>query len=217
MCILNQLIEEVTAALTGSRNADHNIVRVHTRKLQEFGDLSFPLDTKSWFKFLDKTHVENRRSIFECLLSKDEFQERSKEWVLSVENILVNAENVVVRLDRQKTFTVVINAVLKDTVRYGAENVGLNKKVYIPENKVDFTKINLTDLKVYILQKIVINILQFANYNIIKNCENNENVFTIKFSPNVAVQKNTCVITCGPILNEHGTKDVTTTAEQLYK
>lgn len=210
MCTLvNDLIENICELLTGVRDAEHNIVRVHTRKLQDLGDLSFPLDTKSWFKFVDKAHIENKNVIFDCKCTKNELVDASKHWDLSIDDVVIKDANVVVYLNRKNTFKVVINNALDHATNFGLFAPQFNKEVCIPQNSVDLTKINLTELKIHLLQNITSNILTFIGCNVTKNFSQNALLFTTSGCKNAVI--------CGPVLNEFGTKDTNTTAEQLYR
>lgn len=215
MCpLLNELIENICESLTGSRGAEHNIIRVHTRKLQELGDLSFPLDTKSWFKFVDKTHIENKNVIFDCKSTKDELVEGSKQWQLSIDNIVIKEGNVVLYLNRNKAFKAVVNIAMEQSTNFGSFGPELNKAVCIPQNPVDLSEIKLTELKMYLLQNVTNKILSFTGYNVSKNVlQHNNAALTLLFT--TAGDKK--AVTCGPVLNELGTKDTSTTAEQLYR
>lgn len=219
MYILNDLLENICELLTASRNTDHNIVRVHTRKLKVLGDLSFPADTKSWFKLLGKAHMENKNDIFDCVSSKDELQKASENWPLSIENVVLKDGNVLLFLNKEKAFKAVINEALLKATDFGAENVGGGREVYIPQNTENIENISLTDLKVLLLQQIVGNILHFTKHKVLKSASQvNEKSLTLTFtSSNVASKQNEWVVMCGPVLNETGTKDLCTTAEKLYR
>lgn len=214
MCILNELIENICESLTGLRDSKHNIVRVHTRKIEKLGDLSFPLDSKNWFKLLGKNQIENEnKEIFSYKLTKDELIARSKQWKLCVNCISVKDGNALVFLNRKRAFKLVINTVLEEGINFGSsENSELNKEICIPPESVDLTKINLTELKTYLLKNVTKNLLNFCHYKI-TDCES-ENTLNLQF---------TCgghkdAITCGCVLNENcGKKNCDVTAEQFYR
>lgn len=205
-------------ALTGMHSVDHNIIRVHTRKLQQLGDLSFPLSTKSWFRFIDKNCLENKSSIFSCHMCQNELQEKSKQWPLNIENIVIKEGNAIIYLSRKNVFNVVIKTVMEQTNNFGSENVNSNKSVYIPHSTIDFTKAHLTELKVHLLEQVTTNILLFTKHSICRNTvENNRNLLALSLASHENSERNASHIKCGPVLNEHGSKDLSTTAEQLYK
>lgn len=212
MCtLINNLIEDICESLTGVRDAEHNIVRVHTRKLQQLGDLSFPLDTKSWFKFVDKAHIENKNVIFDCKSTKDELIQASKHWELSIDDVVIKEGNVVVYLNRRNAFKVAINCVIQQATNFGLFAAQFNRKVCIPQNSVDLSKIDLTELKIHLLQNVTSNILTFIGCHVSKNILPNN----LKLSFTTSGEKN--AVTCGPVLNELGTKDINTTAQQFYR
>lgn len=213
MCVLNELIESICELLIGSRNTDHNIIRVHTRKLQKFGDLSFPLSSKNWFKFVDKSHIKNSSNIFAYKVTKNELLEQSLDWTLSIESILIkDDDNVVVYLNQKKAFKAGIKHALTQARNFGSNCVEMAKDVYVPHNTVNLAKINLTELKLHILQSVTRNILAFNNYNVTESDSNN--VLKLSFTSTNGQKQ---AITCGSVLNELGTKDTTTTAEQFYR
>lgn len=199
------------ATLTGVRSHDHNIIRVHTRKLEELGDLSFPLDTKNWYRFIDKGYTENKNTIFECLLCQEELQEKSRMWHLSIQSIAINNGNVAIYLNKEKAFRVVINSVMNQTTRYGSENC-LNRYVSVRMAATDYALINLTSLKIHLLQIVVSKIAMFLNPGV------RDEVLTLEFTSGRSSRiGNHCCISCGPVLNERYSKDLCTTAQQLYE
>lgn len=212
MLILDTLLEDMCEALTGVRSTDHNIIRVHTRKLKELGDLSFPLDTKNWYRFIDKGYTQNKNTIFECLVCQEELQEKSKLCPLSIQNIAINNGNVAVYLNKEEAFRVVINSVLNQTTKYGSEN-SLNRNVYVLLPLTDYLPTNLTELKIHLLQKVISKIAMFLN------SEPKDQVpITLKFTSGTGAGRNNFyLIPCGPVLNENCSKDFCTTTEQLYQ
>jgi hypothetical protein len=50
-------IEDLHEYLTGSRSVSGNIIRKHSKKLDQLGDISFPLNIKNWTTNCGQTEV----------------------------------------------------------------------------------------------------------------------------------------------------------------
>lgn len=224
MYVLSEFLKELYVALCGcENNLNSNIVRVHTRKLDTFGDLSFPQSPKNWIQYVDNNEYTNSASIFDCFCSKDLLMERSKNWPLTISNITFdsNDSNVILRLNRNKTFQVALNSALSLKSKYGAGCLPPNKNVHIApiKSQIDFKKMSLSQLKLYFLQIVAERMLLFAksdntNTNI-SEIVANDNIVTVEIL--LSQDRNKNIVLCGPVLNEKGSKEISTTADKLFR
>lgn len=221
MYILFEFLKELYVALCGcENNLNSNIVRIHTRKLDTFGDLSFPQSVKNWIQYVDNEKYTNADSIFDCFCSKDSLIERSKTWSLIISSITFdsNDSNVILNLNRNKTFKVALNSTLSLKSKYGARCVWSNKNVHIAPFKgpTDFKEMSLSLLKLYFLQIVAERTLQFAKFdNASTNINKTVDNVTVEISLNQDKNKN--IVLCGPVLNEKGSKNISTTADKLFR
>lgn len=208
-------MERVCVTLTGVSDTSHNIVRVHSRKLEVLGDLSFPADKQSWCRLVSGSSAEASDSIFGYLVSKDEFEKESRGWPLKLESVTLKEGNVVVRLNRKNAFKVVVGKVLDSKSEFGSEDVGRSKTVHVSQHTYS-PNMNLTDLKVYLAETVTKNLLSFTNHKVTDRFTSNLGL-TLEFSCSSANRTNNRKIICGPVLNDNHVKDLCTTAEQLYE
>lgn len=83
------IVKNVLSELTGMDDVNTNIIKIHTKNLNDFGDLSFPLDLKLWkYVIKDEAIINTTRNIFEYYLKrndKDTTQYSEAETVIMVQ------------------------------------------------------------------------------------------------------------------------------------
>lgn len=197
-----------------------NIVRIHTRKLEENGDLSFPISIKNWYKYLDTIEDFNEiATIFDYMHISDnnlnnqlkDIKEKTREWNINIEKIVVLNNDVHLFLNRPILLKFLSKEVLESKNKFG-RNVLFNDNINIQSSKPLNLECDLTALRFNILSEVSQNLANFCTYT----PKSEENiVFHVGFSNNK--ENNHRNIICGPIINEDGVKDVKTTAIQLLK
>lgn len=225
MCMLNDFISHLYKHLTGTEPHENtNIIRVHTRKLDLLGDLSFPGILKNWYHLVDKSKYEDEQNIFNYLSSESKLIENSQQWSIRILKVLHNDKNVALYIDKPSTFKSAIRDVIHLKAKYGSNSVQLKKKVVISSKDLtvhNLPEINLSELKLNVLVKTTARLLQFTSN--MYNCEEHlvnvkdDNVricFSLKSCTNDPTNK---TILCGAVLDDTGSKDFTTTAEEFIR
>lgn len=225
MCVLSEFVQEIYKHLTGKYpHHNANIIRIHTRKLEQLGDLSFPKNLTNWQCLLNDTKLEPGQCIFNYLSSENTLIEKSFQWSISIAKIVHNGRNVALHVDRQNVFQSTIKNVLHLKSKYGSHSIKLHKRIIMMPKDITnhFSKINLSELKLNILEKTIMTLLQFTeNFNAFtkQGASDSKGDFVhIKFS--LTSTKNDLTnktLLCGAVLNESGSKDFTTTAEELLR
>ncbi|KAI4458715.1 dalrd3 protein [Holotrichia oblita] len=217
MFFIDDFINKLYIYLTGKENNSSNIIRVHTRKLQESGELSFPLKIGNWCSLIGKN--DRNDTIFN-LLSETEGEDvnklvtASQSWSLSVDKCEIIKDNVYIYLNRTSTFKAVIRSIILDnTKNYGAVLTckDLKFSVKCDDLNNDSDDIKLSELRLKLLTQIAKNIVQFCGGII---CDNDAD-FNIVFSVKSSKLGGNCL--CGAVLNTKGVKEIVTTAKEFYE
>lgn len=221
MCLLLNFVEELEQYLTGTKNSVKNIIRKHTKKLDNLGDVSFPLSITNWAHFIDKKQLENPESatIFDYLCPEtsldqqiDQLVKKTQNWTLKIERIKVIEDDIHLYLNKEYTFNLCIRSVQEMEKAYGFQDkvCESNIKVQCDNTETDLSKISLTDLRLQILQKVASN---FVN----KLIETHNELEVQKIMITTKSCKGHTNIVCGAVLNENNKKDLSTTASDLFQ
>lgn len=220
--MLRDFTSELYKHLTGADPHENSkIIRVHTRKLDVLGDLSFPGVFKNWYHLVDKNKYEGEQNLFSCLSCESTLIESSRQWSILISKVVHDDKNVALHFDKQSTFRSAIRNVLHLKAKYGCNSVQLSKRIVmnfrdlISNNLAD---VNLSELKLNVVEKTVAKLLQFTNNAY--DCEREsatiqDNSVQINFSLKSATDNNT--VFCGAVLGDSGSKDFTTTAEEFIR
>jgi hypothetical protein len=213
-------IEDLHEYLTGSRSVSGNIIRKHSKKLDQLGDISFPLNIKNWTQIVDKPKFnrDGEHNIFDLLSPGKELNahlesliEKSKSWCLTIKKCEVKNNDVHLYLNRPAVITLCITTVLQEG-NYGLPKYFQERIAITVDDSLhcDSENMSLTQLRVHTIQSVASNIINClsdssleANYNVKIKLNSNEQ------------EKN--VLVCGSVLNEAGIKDAKTTAIELHK
>lgn len=218
MDCLETFLNELYTYLTGKPNDKTNIVRLHTRKLQECGELSFPLHINSWCSLVGKNEVKNG-TIFK-FLNPDEDDNinklisTSQSWILRIDKCEIVNNNLVMYLNRATTFESVIRTVLNKNVEFGSNSMCKNLNIIVDcdASSTDSSE-NLSELRLKLLTQVSKNLIIFSEGVIVDKQSNPD--FCVNFSLKSSSDSKTCL--CGPVLNKNGVKDVITTSDDFYK
>lgn len=215
---LELLINHLQFYLTENQCNDSNIIRKHTKKLENLGDVSFPININNWYQLLDKNKIrEDVTTIFnyrknnitlECGCA--ELKEASSEWLIKIDKIVILPPNVHIFLEKSPViFLNVLNEVL-NIKKYGVTKC-LNKKYTVKSDiQTNILNSDLTALRLKLLTHTTKKLIQtFSQSN------NQEPEFVVEITLNQKSSINHNVL-CGPVLSENKVK-TTITADQLYK
>ncbi|KAJ8971367.1 hypothetical protein NQ317_016562 [Molorchus minor] len=153
MCILEEFIVNLQELLTGTKSYDNNIIRKHTRKLEQLGDISFPLNIKNWHNLVDNIRLQDRsvNSIFDCLSHTDlnmqieELIEKSRTSHISIVRLSIKDDNVHLFLSRAiMLLRTIITEVLFNCEVYGSNEV-IGKQINIEWN-ADVKSLELSEM-----------------------------------------------------------------------
>ncbi|KAJ8932279.1 hypothetical protein NQ314_014771 [Rhamnusium bicolor] len=155
MCVLEYFTLNLQELLCGTRCDDGNIIRKHSRKLEQLGEISFPLNIKNWYNFINRNNLgKDMVTIFDYNLSGieintqiDELKEKSKIWQISIKRVMINDNDAHLFLERSSDlFEAVITEVLNNNTKYGSSE-SIQKKIVLDcDHDIDNLKLSDVDL-----------------------------------------------------------------------
>lgn len=220
MSKLESFVIDLQYYLSKNKAEDYNIIRKHSKKLVQLGDLSFPLDISNWFQLLPNyTKPKDAITIFDNInrgISLDEqckkLKEASNNWSLPIDRITIMPQNAHLFFKRSSVlFTDVIREVLDVNKEFGSEKyLRKNFKIESPIPEKDLLNYDLTLLRLEILKNTAANLIK--KFSLDKSGLP-DFVVHINLSHKLPSQK---TVLCGPVLNENGMKTLTK-AEQIFQ
>ncbi|CAG9765919.1 unnamed protein product [Ceutorhynchus assimilis] len=213
---LHQLINNIYDTLIGKiPGDDETLVKMHTRHLEELGELSFPLPMKNWYNLAGNL-IDNQQSvtIFSCEMQEDDidtalvkfkssFNDKTKIRICKVIRTSVH-----LFLERPSLFNCGIRIALNEADSYGKWAI-FSKCIKIDTN-LDISNVedlDLTTLRLSIIKKTLDNFLELTT-----DMQSNE-ILHVNLSHNSGHNNN---ILCGPVTNNQGTKDTTNKAIDIF-
>ncbi|KAG5898823.1 hypothetical protein JTB14_018783 [Gonioctena quinquepunctata] len=221
MSLLEGFTSQLQEYLIGNRETDHNIIRRHTKKLDQLGDVSFPLNIQNWYHLLDKNLIDKKcTTIFDYNNLENDLHAQiarlrieSDNWQVNIAKIILSKANSDVYIFVARTpviFKTILKQVIESGRKYGSTDVLKNKVQLnaVPENDYSL-EADLSLLRIHLLKDVTSNLLEITTHKV----TGNESTVTIALNPADDGHIN---IMCGPVLGGNGTK-TSTKAEELYK
>lgn len=207
--------------LTKNKCEKCNIIRKHSKKLEQLGDISLPLNIESWHQLINNIQLqkdaqtifdfENKETDLETHCNK--LKNESQHWIIQIKTISVISSNVHIFLNRSSTLYVnVLQEVLDNSTDYATCKC-LNKN-YVVDTVFDFEKdildCDLTLLRLKILRDIANKLVDkfSGTSNEYPHCK-----IVIRLDCKKSNGKD---VLCGPILNDKGVK-TSITAGELFR
>lgn len=155
-----------------------NVVKQHTDKLAQHGDLGFPLLTKAWLPILrDATNIIKTEKLFDenDAAYKEALIQRSEKWPLQIDKILLSPDRCILFIRRRECFAKVMQAVISQGSDYGKSPKELGKLVTIDSDVTNAD--GLTQHRCALLKSVLTNLIEYSKYDIAKDgAENALNV-----------------------------------------
>lgn len=220
MSKLESFVTDFQYYLTQNSCEGCNIIRKHSKKLEQLGDVSFPININNWHQLLDNGSIpKDALTIFDYINKGinleqqcNKLKEATKNWSLIIDKISVIAPNAHIFLKRSPVlFVNVLEEVLCIDTKYGLSKcLYKNYEIKTCDIKKDIVDCDLTVLRLDLLKKTANSFInEFSQHN------TEFQGFQVKISLSHKCSNGKNVL-CGPVLNEKGMKTLTTTGE-LYK
>lgn len=223
--LLDNILNSICEYLHVPRRRNH-IIRIHTKKLELLGEISFPLNIKNWHSIIDQKnedlitiidHIAVNQSLSNISQTTLEpfithLKCESQNWGVSVNNVKIIKDNVHFYFKKPIAFCKTIHDCLSMGQSYGAIEQGpkvlfhiFNEEQYC-DNSAEMT---LTHLRLITLKKVAQKLTEFK-----LNPLQDSNIIEMKLTTK---RNSDTDILCGNVLNENGKKDSTTSAEELIR
>lgn len=212
---LDVFFDKLFFYLTGSKN-EVNIFRKHNNKLDLNGDISFPVNSSAWKKYSVENNTIINRYFNKEIALMDELILQSKNWPIFIEKCNIEKEKLNIFLHRSMCFQQTVEIILSKRKCYASSEIFQQKNIQIQlENtESDYSKIDLTVLRMRLLKDVINNLL--------KKCGNNSSAASVaeviyltnKSKSEIEDKKIVCGVVIG---NKFGKKNTAITAEEYYK
>ncbi|XP_066143132.1 DALR anticodon-binding domain-containing protein 3 [Euwallacea fornicatus] len=208
---LTHYIETIYNILLGyTPNEEETLIKMHTRYLEELGDMSFPIPLKNWYHFTKKPQNSECETIFQYKLKENDVDDALQQLVKHLNVVLLNVccfktikNSAHLFLERPILFHEGIQKVLNSNSTYGQYHLFKRNIKLIIANSAYLSKnhniMDLTTLRLLIIKETIERLLTLTT-----NCDSKDFI-EVTISQNNNTKP---TIVCGPVLNELGIKDL---------
>lgn len=218
---LTECINHLYETLIGKvPSQDETLIKLHTRFLEDLGDLSFPISLKNWHHLTLKPSNNDSDSIFGYRLAEKgdvdcallQLVETLNSVNIRIQTYKIIKNSAHLYLERTRLFTRGIHSALAEGLDYGKIKL-FDQQIIIVYDKEklpdSYDDLDLTTLRLYTVKKTIENLLKFT-------CQtDSECTLQVNISQNS--QTALLSIQCGPVINEKGVKDNNHKASDLFK
>lgn len=154
---------------------NQNIIKQHTEKLNQNGDVGFSVLLKAWKSYLKQS---DRSCEEEKLFDESDgnFQENfikvSQKWAFQIEKVQFMHNRCALFINRTDCFGKVINIVLQNEENYGRRNQDAGKNCYSIVVNVCNDK-DLTGYRCLLIRNVLRNLLKTIGYPVIESDNQN--------------------------------------------
>ncbi|CAH1175761.1 unnamed protein product [Phaedon cochleariae] len=219
MTILENFIYLLQKFLITNSENDHKIIRKHTKRLQQSGDISFPLDIRNWYHLLDKQLLNDGMvNIFDYGMPGIDvdkqiiqLKEESTNWSIHIDKIVVENNEAFLFLERsQELLRNVIEQVIECGHSYSSSKV-IERTICLQTHPIieDHTEVDLSVLRLHLVKEVAKNFINKSTREIPEG----SSVVHLLLNP---IDDCTVNVLCGPVLNDKGVKS-STAAKDLYR
>lgn len=176
MSLIQEFFNSLIRNLIGDNNfndANQNVVKQHTDKLIQNGDIGFPLLTKAWLSVVRDATIMDTEKIFDDADTdfKDQLIKRSEQWPLQIEKILCSPDRCVLFIRRRDCFAKVMSNVIVQGKNYGKtpKELGAYVAIDIDTSNAD----GLTQYRCTLVKNVLSNLIAYSKYDMAKEAGDN--------------------------------------------
>lgn len=144
------------------------IIKQHTEKLSQMGDIGFPTTIQPWLNSIEKpSHFQDHKQIINE--SEDDFAreliEISSDWLFPIEMVKFKQFRCMLFLNRQKCYSGVLKTVLyDDALSYGQWHHHTNDTNYAVQLVKKSNDNTLVEHRCMLITKVLINLLRVSGF-----------------------------------------------------
>lgn len=165
------------------------IIKSHTEKLSQTGDISFPTTVQPWLNSIENPHdlKDFKQIITE---NDDEYAEKlikaSSGWTFPIQTVKLKQFRCLLFLDRPKSYSGILKTVLYDDALYGQWNRTDGKTIYAVKSAQQSNDRNLIEHRCQLVTKVLTNLLKVSGFETaskeVKHGVDAKNAFEISVS-----------------------------------
>lgn len=153
------------------------LIKAHTEKLSQTGDISFATTIQPWLN-----SITNPKDLhdFKQIISEneDEFArkliEASSEWTLPVQTVKFKQFRCLLFLDRPKSYSVILKTVLFDDALYGQWYRTNGKTIYAVKFAQQSNDKSLVEHRCQLVTKVLHNLLNASGFKMVSSVAEND-------------------------------------------
>lgn len=154
------------------KNADFSLLRAqtmikqHTEKLSQIGDIGFPTTMQPWLNIVKNPHdLKDLKQIIND--TEDEFARKlieiSSEWMFPIQTVQFKQFRCSLFLDRPRSYSGILKTVLSDNALYGQlQRTNDTQNIYAVQLVKQTNDNSLVEHRCMLIAKVLVNILKMA-------------------------------------------------------
>ena len=177
MNIIDHFVKSSSRDVVKNYGKISTLIRIHSEKLSQLGDVSFPCKTEIWLKYFPYASDLLNEEAFQLSCGNDEHVEKekqrlveaSKQWLFPILHLHIKQERCQLHLQRNAIIQYLIPQLMQNP-KYGVLKKATNKHVYL--NALAEQQLERQDLTFYrsqLLYNVLQRLLQYSSWNVLQN------------------------------------------------
>ncbi|XP_055841663.1 uncharacterized protein LOC129908872 isoform X2 [Episyrphus balteatus] len=183
-----------------------SLIKVHNCKLNQTGDISFPLNPEIWENYFKIPIVDRENNIFSFQNTTEQealekFKESSQNWTYPLAEVKLQKDRCGVFLNRQKCIEILINQVL-DNKTFGIQMKDPKKRFRFLDSQNNNPE-GLSEYRARLVYKTLRKLLKYSNWSEVDDESGKKiNVVSVVTKvPKAEIQNDVISIRCGNVLD----------------
>lgn len=190
MNIIEHFVKSQSREVVESYGKVSSLIRIHSEKLSQLGDVSFPCKKEIWLKYFPNAKDLLNEEAFQLVCDNNEqvenekqkFVEASKQWLFPILHLHIKQERCQLHLQRNAIIQYLIPQLMQNP-KYGVLKKATNKHVYL--NALVEQQLEMQNLSFYrsqLLYNVLQRLLQYSSWNVLENkmdCRNQKDALEL--------------------------------------
>lgn len=174
--IINYFVTPTTAYEFQNFRKISTLIRIHSEKLSQCGDVSFPSKTEIWLNYFPESNRELNEAAFQMASDNVEVAQRekekfllvAKEWQYPVEKLFIRQERIHLQLQRHVIVKRLVPQVLISD-NYGQLQKEMGKYIYLNPLPVNANEEDLSFYRSKLMFNALKKLLKYSRWNEVNN------------------------------------------------